>query len=106
MGSTPTATTESIIHKTEEAATQAQANIGKLEACGATSSTRCTTTTVPNVTPVELFETKFVKLDVALAGHTIVTLICRGIFKDMTHENQPIIPWSGTDPDRQINYFS
>eukprot|EP00957_Ditylum_brightwellii_P075485 5737446-Ditylum_brightwellii.AAC.1 len=71
-----------------------------------TLSTRCTTTTVPVVTPVELFEIEFIKFDTALAGHTIVTPLCRRIFKDKTQDKQPVIPLSGTDPDRQIGCFS
>eukprot|EP00957_Ditylum_brightwellii_P045419 3442815-Ditylum_brightwellii.AAC.1 len=69
-------------------------------------NTRHTATTVPGVTPVDLFETECVKLDFTVAGHIIVTLLCGGIFKDKTQEKQLIIQWSGTDPDRQVNCFS
>eukprot|EP00957_Ditylum_brightwellii_P019925 1503956-Ditylum_brightwellii.AAC.1 len=81
-GPTLTVTTTSRICKAEEAAAQAQPKIDRLTACMETSSTRCTTTTVSDVTSVKLFEMEFVKPDVTLGGHTIVTLLCAGIFKD------------------------
>eukprot|EP00957_Ditylum_brightwellii_P166778 12694663-Ditylum_brightwellii.AAC.1 len=102
MENTPTETTEACIYKAEE---DVQAEIEDLHDWWATLSTRCTMTVVPDVTPVKLFEMEFAKLDVILAGHKIVTLLCGGIFKDKTKDNQLIIPWSGTDLDRQINCF-
>eukprot|EP00957_Ditylum_brightwellii_P088702 6754937-Ditylum_brightwellii.AAC.1 len=105
MGSTPAATTEVRICKSQEAALQVHTKIDRLEAHRAALSSRCTMTTVPDMTLVKLVE-ECVGLDITLAGHTIVTPLCRGIFKDNTQDKQLIILWSGTNPDRQINYFS
>eukprot|EP00957_Ditylum_brightwellii_P036567 2770617-Ditylum_brightwellii.AAC.1 len=58
------------------------------------------------VTPVQLFKSEFIKLDGTLAGHTIATSVCGGIFRDENQDNKPIIPWSGTDPDSKVNYHS
>eukprot|EP00957_Ditylum_brightwellii_P082842 6298050-Ditylum_brightwellii.AAC.1 len=51
------------------------------------------------ITPVELFQSKFIKLDGTLAGYTIAMPICGGIFKGKNQDKAPIITWSGTDPD-------
>eukprot|EP00957_Ditylum_brightwellii_P134447 10250143-Ditylum_brightwellii.AAC.1 len=79
--STLTATTEACICKAEEAAAEAKADIDRLEPCMAPLSTRHRKTTVPGVTRVKLFE-ELIELDVILAGHTIVTPLCGGIFED------------------------
>eukprot|EP00957_Ditylum_brightwellii_P039905 3021174-Ditylum_brightwellii.AAC.1 len=68
----------------------------------------CTTlsTMRTGITLVQLFESEFIKLDSTVAGHTIATPICRGIFKDKNQDKEPIIPWSGTDPDSKVNCYS
>eukprot|EP00957_Ditylum_brightwellii_P210876 15365510-Ditylum_brightwellii.AAC.1 len=73
MGSAPTATNPSRIHKGEEAAAKVQAKIDRLVACITTLSLRHTTTTVPEVTPVKIFESEFFKLHITLIGCNIVT---------------------------------
>eukprot|EP00957_Ditylum_brightwellii_P198878 15158974-Ditylum_brightwellii.AAC.1 len=73
MGTTPSATTKAIMCKDQEATVQVQTEIDMLEACRTILSARHTTTIVPDVTPVKLFETKLVNLDLTLAEHTIIT---------------------------------
>eukprot|EP00957_Ditylum_brightwellii_P161343 12284962-Ditylum_brightwellii.AAC.1 len=59
-----------------------------------------------SITLVELCQSEFIELDSTLADHTIATQICGGIFKDENQEKELIIPWSGTDPDSKVNYYS
>eukprot|EP00957_Ditylum_brightwellii_P096348 7338235-Ditylum_brightwellii.AAC.1 len=53
--------------------------------------------------PVKLFEAEFIELGITLAGHTIATPLFGDIFKNKNKDKEPIILWSGTDPDSKIN---
>eukprot|EP00957_Ditylum_brightwellii_P191987 14615577-Ditylum_brightwellii.AAC.1 len=78
-----------------------QAEIIELNKCCTALSTKHT-----GITPVELFQSEFIELDGAPAGHTIAMLICGGIFKDKNQDKELIIPWSSTDHDSKINCCS
>eukprot|EP00957_Ditylum_brightwellii_P148244 11287408-Ditylum_brightwellii.AAC.1 len=78
---------------------------GKIDRLKAQFTAECTihcTTTVPDAQPVKNFETEFVELDITLAGHTIVALLCKGISKDEIQHKQPIIPLSSKSRDCAI----
>eukprot|EP00957_Ditylum_brightwellii_P040687 3079893-Ditylum_brightwellii.AAC.1 len=84
-----TKATEAHVCKTTADLAQLQAEIEELNTHCTALSAMCA-----GITLVELFESEFVKLDGALAGHTIAKLICGGIFKDENQDKAPIIPWS------------
>eukprot|EP00957_Ditylum_brightwellii_P061776 4687852-Ditylum_brightwellii.AAC.1 len=96
-----TEATEFHLRDAAEDLVQPQVEMEELNAC-------CTTLNTMRIciTPVKLFQSEFVKLDGALAGHTIAMLICGGIFKDKNQDKAPIIPWSSTDPDSKIIRYS
>ena len=96
-----TEVTEAHIHNATADLVQLQAGIEELNSHCAILSTMHT-----GITPFELFESEFVKLDGALAGQAINMPICGGIFKDKNQDKTLIIPWSGTDPDSKINCYS
>eukprot|EP00957_Ditylum_brightwellii_P129582 9883860-Ditylum_brightwellii.AAC.1 len=67
--------------------------------------------TVPDINPcaleAQLADGKvFVELDTKLAQTTVIGLLKGGILKDESHDKEPITPWSGTDPNSNINCFS
>eukprot|EP00957_Ditylum_brightwellii_P167545 12754770-Ditylum_brightwellii.AAC.1 len=89
--------TESHICTTTTDLAQLQAEIEEL-------NTGCTvlSTMRSGITPVELFESNFIKLDEALAGHMIAMSICGGIIKNKNQAKAQIIPWHSTDPDTRV----
>eukprot|EP00957_Ditylum_brightwellii_P103909 7916829-Ditylum_brightwellii.AAC.1 len=95
-----TEVTKDDLHDAAEDLVQLQAEIEELNTpCVILSAMRT------GMTLIKLFESKLVKLDDTLAGHTIATLICGGIFKDENQDKALIIPWSSTDPDSKINCY-
>eukprot|EP00957_Ditylum_brightwellii_P177075 13489235-Ditylum_brightwellii.AAC.1 len=93
--------TEAHIHDAQDKIVQLHEEVMQLNSCCTTLSAMCT-----GVTLVQLFESKFIELDSALAGHTIATPFCGGIFKDKNQDKELIIFWSSSDPDSKVNCFS
>eukprot|EP00957_Ditylum_brightwellii_P000635 49313-Ditylum_brightwellii.AAC.1 len=93
--------TEAHICNAQDEIAHLHEKVVQLNLCHATISVMCT-----GITPAQLFDSDSIKLDSALLGHTIATQICGGIFKDKNQDKEPIIPWSGTDPDSKVNCYS